>query len=131
MSWKLAVLILVLGATACGLLVLRQQEIDMLAAQWDLRGRVAQKEQLLQSLRWEIDELSRDERLHQWVVRSGLDLKPLDFEPRFDTRFETGYETGPETRFEIGSESSRPSDEATIALEGERADAGPDFRWGG
>jgi cell division protein FtsL len=85
MSWKLAVLILVLGATACGLLVLRQQEIDMLAAQTDLRREIARKEQHLQSLRWEIDELSRDQRLHDWVARTGLDLQPLDFEPRFES----------------------------------------------
>jgi cell division protein FtsL len=93
MSWKLAVLILVLGATACALLVLRQQEIDMLAAQWDLRGQVSQKEQLLQSLRWEIDELSRDERLHEWVARTGLDLRPLEFEPRFQPQ--SNPEEGP------------------------------------
>ncbi len=84
MSWKLAVLILVLGATACSLLVLRQQEIDMLAAQWDLRRQIARKEQLLQSLRWELDELSRDERLQDFVIRHGLDLEPLRFEPRFE-----------------------------------------------
>ena len=101
MSWKLAVLILVLGATACGLLVLRQQEIDMLAAQWDLRGRIAQKEQLLQALRWEIDELSRDERLHDWVARNGLDLRPLEFEPRFEAAPRTG--DGP-----IAMEASAP-----------------------
>jgi cell division protein FtsL len=85
MSWKLAVLILVLGATACGLLVLRQQEIDMLAAQWDLRRQIARKEQMLQSLRGEIDELSRDQRLEDFVIRQGLDLEPLRFEPRFET----------------------------------------------
>jgi cell division protein FtsL len=84
MSWKLAVLILVLGATACGLLVLRQQQIDMLAAQWDLRRQITRKEQQLQSLRWEIDELSRDQRLHDWVARNGLDLQPIEFEPRFE-----------------------------------------------
>jgi cell division protein FtsL len=84
MSWKLAVLILVLGATACGLLVLRQQEIDMLAAQWDLRRQIARKEQMLQSLRWEIDELSRDQRLQDFVNREGLELEPLKFEPRFE-----------------------------------------------
>ena len=43
MSWKLAVLVLVLGATACGLLVLRQQEIDMLAANTDLRREITRK----------------------------------------------------------------------------------------
>jgi cell division protein FtsL len=85
MSWKLAVLILTLGATACGLLVLRQQEIDALAAQTDLRREVARKEQRLQSLRWDIDELSRDQRLHEFVARHGIDLKPLEFEPRFET----------------------------------------------
>jgi cell division protein FtsL len=85
MSWKLAVLVLVLGATACGLLVLRQQEIDMLAANTDLRREITRKEQRLQSLRWEIDELSKDERLHAWVARTGLDLRPLDFEPRFES----------------------------------------------
>ncbi len=101
MSWKLAVLILVLGATACGLLVLRQQEIDLLAAQWDLRRQITRKEQMLQSLRWEIDELSRDQRLQNWVIRTGLDLQPLKFEPRFET-----LSMGPETG--APSEAGRP-----------------------
>lgn len=84
MGWKLAVLVLALGATACGLLVLRQQELDLLAARTDLRREIIRKQQLLQSLRWELDELSRDRRLADWMARQDIDLMPLDFEPRFE-----------------------------------------------
>ncbi len=57
----------------------------MLAAQWDIRRQIARKEQMLQSLRWEIDELSRDQRLQDFVKREGLELEPLKFEPRFES----------------------------------------------
>lgn len=84
MAWKLAVLVLALGATACGLLVLRQQEIDLLAARTDLRRETVRKQQLLQSLRWELDELSRDRRLLDWMATQDVELRPLEFEPRFN-----------------------------------------------
>lgn len=84
MAWKLAVLVLALGATACGLLVLRQQELDLLAARTDLRREITRKQQLLQSLRCELDELSRDRRLLDWMARQDIDLRPIEFEPRFE-----------------------------------------------
>ena len=80
MFWKLSLMVLVLGGTACGLLVLRQQELDLLAAQTDLRRRIAHNEQVLQALRWEIDSLSHDERLRRWLEEQELSLVPLDLD---------------------------------------------------
>ncbi len=80
MFWKLSLMVLVLGGTACGLLVLRQQELDLLAAQTDLRRRISHNEQLLQALRWEIDTLSNDERLRKWMEDRDLSLVPLDLD---------------------------------------------------
>lgn len=84
MTWKLAVLVLALGATACGLLVLRQQELDLLGARTDLRREIIRKQQRLQSLRWELDVLSRDRRLLDWMAREQIEFRPLEFEPRFE-----------------------------------------------
>lgn len=84
MAWKLAVMILAIGATACGLLVLRQQELDLLGARTDLRREIGIKERQLRSLRWELNELSRDQRLLQWADRQEIDLESLEFEPRFE-----------------------------------------------
>ena len=80
MFLKLSLMVLVLGGTACGLLVLRQQELDLLAAQTDLRRRIAHNEQLLQALRWEIDTLSNDERLRGWLETQDLGLVPLNLD---------------------------------------------------
>ena len=80
MFLKLSLMVLVLGGTACGLLVLRQQELDLLAAQTDLRRRIAHNEQVLQALRWEIDTLSNDERLRDWMEIQNLSLVPLDLD---------------------------------------------------
>lgn len=98
MAWKLAVMVLAIGATACGLLVLRQQELDLLAARTDLRREIIRKDHQLQSLRWELDELSRDQRLLEWIDRQDIDLRPLEFEPRFD-----GAETGVDEQFALDS----------------------------
>lgn len=80
MFLKLSLMVLVLGGTACGLLVLRQQELDLLAAQTDLRRRIAHNEQVLQALRWEIDTLSNDDRLRRWMETRDLSLVPLDLD---------------------------------------------------
>ena len=87
MALKLAALIIALGATACGLLVLRQQELDVQAARTELRRGLARNQQLLQQLSWELNTLSRDERLLEWARRHSPDLEPIDVEdPRNDDR---------------------------------------------
>ena len=80
MCLKLSLMVLVLGGTACGLLVLRQQELDLLAARTDLRRRTAHNDQAPQALRWEIDTLSNDERLRSWMETQDLSLVPLDLD---------------------------------------------------
>lgn len=87
MALKLAALIIALGATACGLLVLRQQELDVQAARTELRRELARNQQLLQQLSWELNTLSRDERLLEWARLHAPDLEPIDVgEPRNDDR---------------------------------------------
>ena len=54
--------------------------LDLLAAQTDLRRRIAHNEQVLQALRWEIDTLSNDDRLRRWMETRDLSLVPLDLD---------------------------------------------------
>ena len=49
MFWKLTLVVLTLGGTACGLLVLRQQEQDVLATQSTLRRQITSLEKDLRA----------------------------------------------------------------------------------
>ena len=78
MFWKLVVMVLTIGGTACGLLVLRQQEIDLLAEETDLLLRSEKLQQSLQMTRWELEQLTQDARFDQWFEGEGIDLEPVD-----------------------------------------------------
>ena len=80
MAWKLAVMVLAIGATACGLLVLRQQEIDLLASETDLRIEAEDIEQKLQMTRWELENLTQDPRFERWFEEQGYPMEPVDLE---------------------------------------------------
>lgn len=77
MFWKLSLLVLTLGGTACGLLVLRQQEIDVLAARTDLHRQIDRHEKQLKMLRWEMNQLSQDDVIEGWIQKQGLELEPI------------------------------------------------------
>ena len=78
MFWKLVVMVLTIGGTACGLLVLRQQEIDLLASETDLLRRAEKVEQSLQMTRWELEQFTQDARFERWFQEQGIELEPLD-----------------------------------------------------
>jgi cell division protein FtsL len=77
MFWKLSILVFTLGGTACGLLVLRQQELDVLAARTDLHRQIDRQEKELKMLRWEINRLSQDDLVEAWIQEQGLELEPI------------------------------------------------------
>lgn len=77
MFWKLSLLVFTLGGTACGLLVLRQQEIDVLAARTDLHRQIDRQEKELKMLRWEMNQLSQDDVIEGWIEEQGLELEPI------------------------------------------------------
>ena len=81
MFWKLVVMVVTIGGTGCGLLVLRQQEIDLLASETDLLRRAEKVEQSLQMTRWELEQLTQDARFERWFKDQGIHLEPVDHEP--------------------------------------------------
>lgn len=78
MFWKLVVMVVTIGGTGCGLLVLRQQEIDLLSAETDLLRRGEKVEQSLQMTRWELEQLTQDARFEKWFEEQGFQLEPVD-----------------------------------------------------
>ncbi|MDA0295552.1 MAG: hypothetical protein O3A19_07330 [Planctomycetota bacterium] len=88
MFWKLTLVVLTLGGTACGLLVLRQQEQDVLATQSTLRRQISSLEKDLRAKSFRIGELSNLRRLEEYRVRTeaagDLLWMPFPFAPEFD-----------------------------------------------
>ncbi|MCP4834663.1 MAG: hypothetical protein GY895_07835 [Phycisphaera sp.] len=78
MFWKLAVMVLTIGGTGCGLLVLRQQQIDLLAAETDLLREAGKLEKKLQMTRWELDQLTQDVHFERWFEEAGIEIEPID-----------------------------------------------------
>ena len=87
MFWKLILIVLTLGGTACGLLVLRQQERDVFATQTVLRREISRLEPELQSKALRIAELTRPEVLRpdrdESAAIRGISWRPLPFAPDF------------------------------------------------
>ncbi|MHC4246718.1 MAG: hypothetical protein ACYSUU_07950 [Planctomycetota bacterium] len=87
MFWKLILIVLTLGGTACGLLVLRQQERDVFATQTVLRREISRLEHELQAKALRIAELSRLEVLRTYrdeaAASRGVSWRPLPFAPDF------------------------------------------------
>jgi hypothetical protein len=87
MFWKLILIVLTLGGTACGLLVLRQQERDVFATQTVLRREISRLEHELQSKALRIAELTGPEVLRTYRDESaatrGISWRPLPFAPDF------------------------------------------------
>lgn len=87
MFWKLILIVLTLGGTACGLLVLRQQERDVFATQTVLRREISRLEHDLQAKALRIAELTRPEVLRAYrdeaAASRGVSWRPLPFSPDF------------------------------------------------
>ena len=87
MFWKLILIVLTLGGTACGLLVLRQQERDVFATQTVLRREISRLEHDLQAKALRIAELTRPEVLRTYrdeaTAGHGVSWRPLPFAPDF------------------------------------------------
>lgn len=87
MFWKLILIVLTLGGTACGLLVLRQQERDVFATQTVLRREISRLEHDLQAKALRIAELTRLEVLRTYrdeaEASRGVTWRPLPFAPDF------------------------------------------------
>lgn len=81
MFWKLSLLVLTIGGTMCGLLVLRQKELDLQATRIDLFRANITRDQELRLLRYEIDQLATDEIVEKWAELNGLDLEPIVSNP--------------------------------------------------
>ncbi len=87
MFWKLILIVLTLGGTACGLLVLRQQERDVFATQTVLRREISRLEHDLQAKALRIAELTRPDVLRTYrddaAATRGISWRPLPFAPDF------------------------------------------------
>ena len=81
MFWKLSLLVLTIGGAMCGLLVLRQKELDLQATRIDIRRDNFHRTDELRLLRHEIDQLAKDEIIETWAERNGLDLEPISLAP--------------------------------------------------
>ena len=94
MFWKLLLVILSLGTTASTLLVMRQQRLDLLAAQTAVKEDLIDHEHALRALRLDVERaLTRDE-LQQWIDRSGVEFHSIPFEIQFQNEFELSGEMG-------------------------------------
>ena len=84
MFWKLLLMVLTIGATACTLLVMRQQRLDLLAAQTTIKERIIDNQHALRSLRFELEQKLSEDRLLEWINNNGVEFDAIPFEIRFD-----------------------------------------------
>ena len=84
MFWKLLLMIVSIGATTSTLLVMRQQRLDLLAAQTAVKERIIEHGHALRSLRYQLEQELNENELHGWIKRSDLVFTTIPFEIRFD-----------------------------------------------
>ena len=77
-------MIISIGATTCTLLVMRQQRLDLLAAQTAVKERIIQQSHALRSQRYQLEQELNEDELHSWIEESGLVFDAIPFEIRFD-----------------------------------------------
>ena len=132
MFWKLILIVLTLGGTACGLLVLRQQERDVFATQTVLRREISRLEHDLQAKALRIAELTRPEVLRTYrdeaTAGHGVSWRPLPFAPDFRRSAirpeESGDAAEPESK-DVSSEGPIPPPRDFAAAES-ASDATPE-----
>lgn len=88
MFLKLLLMVLAIGATACTLLVMRQQRLDLLAAQTATKQRIIDQAHALRSLRFELEQSLNEERLLEWINTNGSTYDSIPFELHFDAPLE-------------------------------------------
>ena len=84
MFLKLLLMVLTIGATACTLLVMRQQRLDLLAAQTSTKERIIDQDHALRSLRFELEQALSEEHLIEWINTNGGTYQTIPFEIQFD-----------------------------------------------
>ena len=104
MFWKLLLVILSLGTTSSTLLVMRQQRLDLLAAQTAVKERLIDHEHALRSLRLEIERELTREQLQQWIERSGIQFDPIPFEINFEQPIELPREIAQQNELQADRE---------------------------
>ena len=104
MFWKLLLVILSIGTTASTLLVMRQQRLDLLAAQTAVKEQLIDHEHALRSLRLEIERELTREQLQQWIERSGIRFDPIPFEIRFEQPLELPREIAQQNELKVDRE---------------------------
>jgi hypothetical protein len=86
--FKLLLMVLSIGATACTLLVMRQQRLDLLAAQTATKQRIIDQSHVLRSLRFELEQSLNEELLWEWIRTNGGSYDSIPFELHFDAPLE-------------------------------------------
>ena len=84
MFWKLLLMIVSIGATTSTLLVMRQQRLDLLAAQTAVKERIIEHGHALRALRYQLEQELNENELHGWIERSDLGFTTIPFEIRFN-----------------------------------------------
>lgn len=118
MVWKLVALILVAGATACGLLVIRQGRIDAAYDMSQLHRRMTVHEQSLWRMRTRVHELVRSDRVLRLVTayqhEMNVEMTPIRIEAPAGSPGRS--EAAPETKSTTIEENDSSFEATTIAL---------------
>lgn len=81
-------MILTIGATACTLLVMRQQRLDLLAAQTTIKERIIDHQHALRTFQFELEQELSEDRLLEWINNNDVEFDAIPFEIRFDAPLE-------------------------------------------
>lgn len=87
---KMMLIILALGAAACGLLVNRQHRIDAMHEMSVVHQRLLEHEQTLWRLRGDIAAKTRPERVREMVEGMNLVWSPIPMDSREPQKFDRG-----------------------------------------
>lgn len=88
MFGKLVFIILTLGATACALLVIRQQRIELAHEMSEVHQRMIEHEQTEWRFRSELAALTRPEHIREAMDRTEIAWKSMELRPWRDWRTE-------------------------------------------
>ena len=89
MFGKIVFIILALGATACALLVIRQQRIELAHEMSQVHQRLIEHEQTEWRMRSEIASRTRPDHIREAIERTEVAWKSMELRPWRDWRTET------------------------------------------
>ena len=69
-------------------IVMRQQRLDLLAAQTSTKERLIDQDHTLRTLRFELERALSEERLIEWINTNGGTYQTIPFEIQFDEPLE-------------------------------------------